>query len=307
MLMLVDFLLKCLIAVSVLFCIAVVSIDAGSNVRNADSSGISALDQREYSPATDDCLASGSVGDVYAKDKDLSGFVKDKLAIVATNTEHPEVDDGAQYVADHAAGPNGVANSVEFGPIPGIDDSTPESIKRITCKYSLAEVVDDSLIKVPSEFPDVCPSPLPGCSVEGFGDSKVGAVMPCNLERGLVHSLPMSPPKQEHCDLVTLRQVERPPDRNMASVMCLSPGLDVATPVSNSQEEVFVLAQCVLDVRCCYLVCLGFLCDESADLPSCDLWCRAENADVFSCMLDIMYPICIGCMDGGRQFDDEAG
>ncbi|GMH22898.1 hypothetical protein Nepgr_024741 [Nepenthes gracilis] len=149
---------------------------------------------------------AGSVGDVYANDKDLSGSVKDKLAIVATNTEHPEVDDGAQYVADHAAGPNGVANSVEFGPIPGIDDSTPESIKRITRKYSLAEVVDDFLIKVPSEFPDVSSSPLPGCSVEGFDDSKVGAVMPCNLERGLVHSLPMSPPQQEHCDLVGLRQ-----------------------------------------------------------------------------------------------------
>ncbi|GMH20995.1 hypothetical protein Nepgr_022837 [Nepenthes gracilis] len=33
----------------------------------------------------------------------------------------------------------------------------------------------------------------------------------------------------------------------------------------------------------------------------------AENADVFSCMLDILYPICLGCMDGGRQLDDEAG
>ncbi|GMH31954.1 hypothetical protein Nepgr_033798 [Nepenthes gracilis] len=200
--------------------VQVVSIDAGSYVRNADSSGISALDQQECSPANDDFLArgmvssmpaqqidsgpiqnsypecpAGSIGEVYANDKDLSGFVKDEPTIVATNTEHLEANDGAQYVADHAAGPNGVANSLEFGPILGFDDSTPESIKRITRKYSLAGVVDDSLIKVPSEFPDVCSSPLPGCSVEGFEDSKVEAVMPCNLECGLVHSLPMSPPQ----------------------------------------------------------------------------------------------------------------
>ncbi|GMH14553.1 hypothetical protein Nepgr_016394 [Nepenthes gracilis] len=153
-------------------------------VRNADPSSvcsISALDLQASSPATDDCLAcgmvssmpaqlidsgpiqttfaecsSGSVGDVYEPDEALSGSVKDKIANVATNIEHPELVEGAQYVADHAAGSNGVANSVEFGPIPGVDDSTPKSIKRITRKYSLVEVVDDSLIKVPSEFPDVC-------------------------------------------------------------------------------------------------------------------------------------------------------
>ncbi|GMH06130.1 hypothetical protein Nepgr_007970 [Nepenthes gracilis] len=33
----------------------------------------------------------------------------------------------------------------------------------------------------------------------------------------------------------------------------------------------------------------------------------AEIADVFSYMLDILYPTCLGCMDGGRQSDDVAG
>ncbi|GMH15597.1 hypothetical protein Nepgr_017438 [Nepenthes gracilis] len=140
--------------------------------------------------------SSGSVGDVYENDEALSGSVKDMLADVATNTEHPELDEGAQHVADHAAGSNGVANSVEFGPIPGVDDSTLESITRITRKYSLAEVVDDSLSKVPSEFPEVYSSPLPGSSVEGYEELMAGAVMPCILERGLVHTLPISLPNR---------------------------------------------------------------------------------------------------------------
>ncbi|GMH31737.1 hypothetical protein Nepgr_033581 [Nepenthes gracilis] len=118
----------------------------------------------------------------------------------------PELDEGAQNVADHAAGSNGVANSVVIGPIPGVDDSTPESITRIIRKYSLAEVVDVSLIKAPSEFPDVSSCPLPGCPVEDYEDSMAGAVMPCILERGLVHTLPISPPKPEHCDLVAISQ-----------------------------------------------------------------------------------------------------
>ncbi|GMH15571.1 hypothetical protein Nepgr_017412 [Nepenthes gracilis] len=145
-----------------------VSIDAGSSVRNADPSsvcGISALDQQACSPTTDDCLAR-SVGDVYENEEALSGSVKDMLADVASNTEHPELDEGAQHGADHAAGSNGV----------------------------------------PSEFPEVCSSPLPGSSVQGYEDLMAGAVMPCILERGLVHTLPISPPQQEHCDLVAIRQ-----------------------------------------------------------------------------------------------------
>ncbi|GMH16881.1 hypothetical protein Nepgr_018722 [Nepenthes gracilis] len=123
--------------------------------------------------------SSGSVGDVYENDEAHSGSMNDKLANVVTNTDHPELYEGAQYVADHATGSNGVANSEEFGPIPGVDDSTPESITL---------------------------SPLPGCPVEGFEDSMAGAVMPCTLEHGLVHTLSMSPPKQEHCDLVAISQ-----------------------------------------------------------------------------------------------------
>ncbi|GMH14006.1 hypothetical protein Nepgr_015847 [Nepenthes gracilis] len=75
---------------------------------------------------------------------------------------------------------------------------TPESIARITRKYSLVEGVEGSLIKAPSEFPDVSSSPLSGCPVEGSEVSLAGAVLPCDLERGLAHALPMSPSKQEH-------------------------------------------------------------------------------------------------------------
>ncbi|GMH15526.1 hypothetical protein Nepgr_017367 [Nepenthes gracilis] len=49
--------------------------------------------------------------------------------------------------------------------------------------------------------------------------------------------------------------------------------------------------------------------DASDELLSCLLLMLvpAEYADVFSCLLDILYPFCLGCMDGGRLFDDEAG
>ncbi|GMH14515.1 hypothetical protein Nepgr_016356 [Nepenthes gracilis] len=146
--------------------------------------------------------SSGSAGDVYEDDGALSGSMNDELATVVTNTDHPMLDEGAQFVNDHAAGSpqrpsqlglidgsNGVANSDEFGPIPGVDDSTPESIARITRKYSLVEVVDGSLIKAPSEFPDVSSSPLSGCPAEGSEASLPGAVLPCDLESGLVHTL----------------------------------------------------------------------------------------------------------------------
>ncbi|GMH21115.1 hypothetical protein Nepgr_022957 [Nepenthes gracilis] len=125
--------------------------------------------------------SSGSVGDVYEIDVAHSGSMNDKLGNVVTNNDHPELDEGAQYVADHAAGSIGVANSEEFGPIPRVDDSTPESISRITRKYSLAEVVEGSLIKAPSEFPDANSSPLPGCPVEGFEDPMVDVL---NFLRG---------------------------------------------------------------------------------------------------------------------------
>ncbi|GMH11625.1 hypothetical protein Nepgr_013466 [Nepenthes gracilis] len=48
--------------------------------------------------------------------------------------------------------------------------------------------------------------------------------------------------------------------------------------------------------------------DRRDELLSCLLLMLGpdENANVFSCMLDILYPIHLGCMDGGRQFDDEA-
>ncbi|GMH21105.1 hypothetical protein Nepgr_022947 [Nepenthes gracilis] len=145
------------------------------DVRIANASSINALDQQL-------CL----VGDVYENDEAHSGSMSDKFANVDTNSKHPELDEGDQNVADHAAESNGVANSMVIGPIPGVDDSTPESIARITRKYSLAEAVDVSLIKAPSEFPDDCSCPLPGCPAKDYVDSMAGAVMPCILESGLV-------------------------------------------------------------------------------------------------------------------------
>ncbi|GMH31711.1 hypothetical protein Nepgr_033555 [Nepenthes gracilis] len=84
----------------------------------------------------------------------------------------------------------------------------------------------------------------------------------------------------------------------------------------------FVVVRCVAVVYwpllCCWSVKILVLmtvlslaepacgCDE---LLSCLLLMRvpAENADVLSCLLDILYPICLGCMDGERLFDVEAG
>ncbi|GMH20947.1 hypothetical protein Nepgr_022789 [Nepenthes gracilis] len=118
------------------------------------------------------------------------------LVDVATNTEHLELDEGAQHVADHAAGSNGVANAAE----------SLECCCFCCCCAEQGFIPDDSLSKVPSEFPEVCSSPLPGNSVEGYEELMAGAVMPCILKHGLVHTLPISPPQQEHCDLVAIRQ-----------------------------------------------------------------------------------------------------
>ncbi|GMH03503.1 hypothetical protein Nepgr_005342 [Nepenthes gracilis] len=175
--------------------------------------------------------SSVSVGDVSEDDGALSGSMNDELANVVTNSDHPVLDVGAPFVADHVAGSphrplttldyvpiedgsmgalqasiaglvavsnhhnqidgsNGVAISDEFGLIPGVDDSTLESIARITRKYSLVDVVDGLLIKAPSKFQDVSSIPLSGCPVEGSEASVAVAVQPCDLERGLVHALP---------------------------------------------------------------------------------------------------------------------
>ncbi|GMH29589.1 hypothetical protein Nepgr_031432 [Nepenthes gracilis] len=207
------------------------------DVGNADASSINARIADRVIPPPDDCLAR-LVGDVYENDEAHYGSMSDKFANVDTNSEHPELDEGAQNVADHAAGSNGVANSVVIGPILGVDDSTPESIARITRKCSLAEAVDVSLIKAPLEFPDDSSCPLPGCPVEAFVDSMAGAVLPCILERGLVHTLPISTPKPELCDLGTISQVDRPPARNLASVRCMSPGVDVSPPAEIAKSSV---------------------------------------------------------------------
>ncbi|GMH22931.1 hypothetical protein Nepgr_024774 [Nepenthes gracilis] len=192
-------------------------------VRYADVSSVNALDQQSCVSASVDCLtrglasslsahqidsgpiltSSGLVGDVYENDGAPSGPM---IANVDSNSELPELDEDTQNVADHAGGSFGVANSVVIGPILGVDDSTPESIARITRKYSLAEVVDVSLIKAPSEFPVDSSCSLPGCPVEGYVDSMAGAVMPCILELGLVHTMPISSPKPELCDLGAISQ-----------------------------------------------------------------------------------------------------
>ncbi|GMH11713.1 hypothetical protein Nepgr_013554 [Nepenthes gracilis] len=60
----------------------------------------------------------------------------------------------------------------------------------------------------------------------------------------------------------------------------------------------------------CLVFCYGWVCECVGMSYRIPVSCRSlgpdENANVFSCMLDILYPIHLGCMDGGRQFDDEA-
>ncbi|GMH19210.1 hypothetical protein Nepgr_021051 [Nepenthes gracilis] len=130
-----------------------------------------------------------NAGDVPVDDGALSGSMNDEPANVVTNTDHPVLDVGAPFVADHAAGSphrpltstgvDGVAISDEFGLIPGVDGSTPESIARIARKYSLVDVVDGLLNKAPSD-----------CPIKGSEASVAEAVQPCDLGRGLVHALP---------------------------------------------------------------------------------------------------------------------
>ncbi|GMH26500.1 hypothetical protein Nepgr_028343 [Nepenthes gracilis] len=239
------------------------------DVRYADASSFNALIQQSCNSASDDCLArglassmsahqidfgpilttsakcsSGSVGDVYENDEAHSGPMSNRFANVDTNSELPELDEDSQNVADHADGSYGVANSVVIGPIPGVDDSTPESIARITRKYSLAEVVDVSLIKAPSEVLVDSSCPLPGCPVEGYVDSMAGAVMPCILEHGLVHTMPISSPKPELVTRGPLAEVDRPPVRTLASVRCMSPGVDFSPPADHAKSSVTMDAGC---------------------------------------------------------------
>ncbi|GMH08598.1 hypothetical protein Nepgr_010438 [Nepenthes gracilis] len=146
-----------------------------------------------------------STGDVSKDDGALFVSMIDELANVVTNTDHPVLDVGAPFVADHAAGSphrplktldyvpfedgskgahqpsfdgldavsshynqtDGSNGSNEFGFIPGVDGSTPESIARIARKYSQVDVVDGLLNKAPSEFQDVSSIPLSGCPVKG--------------------------------------------------------------------------------------------------------------------------------------------
>ncbi|GMH31876.1 hypothetical protein Nepgr_033720 [Nepenthes gracilis] len=95
-----------------------------------------------------------------------------------TNAVRSVLDVGAPNVADLAAdsphrplissGVVGVANSVESGLIPGVDGSTPESIARITRKYSLVDAVEGLLNKDPIEFQEVDSIPLSGCPSKGL-------------------------------------------------------------------------------------------------------------------------------------------
>ncbi|GMH22102.1 hypothetical protein Nepgr_023945 [Nepenthes gracilis] len=133
-----------------------------------------------------------------------SGSMKDVTAIGDTNAVHSVLDVGAPYVADHATdsphrplistGVDGDATSVEIGLIPGVDGSTPESIARITLKYSLVDAVEGLLNKDPIEFQEVDSIPLSGCPVKGSEASGVEAVMICDPGRGLELTLPCAGP-----------------------------------------------------------------------------------------------------------------
>ncbi|GMH19583.1 hypothetical protein Nepgr_021424 [Nepenthes gracilis] len=103
-----------------------------------------------------------------------------------------------EFLSPVSAGPGMVSHvplpNDEFGPIPGVDGSTSESIARIIRKYSLVEVVDGLLNKAPSAFQDVSSFSLSGCSVEGHEASVAEAVESCDLGRGNVHTLPIVDP-----------------------------------------------------------------------------------------------------------------
>ncbi|GMH14522.1 hypothetical protein Nepgr_016363 [Nepenthes gracilis] len=111
---------------------------------------------------------------------------------------------GAPFVADLAAesphrppistGVDGGANSVESGLISGVNGSTPESIARITRKYSLVDAVEGLLNKHPIEFQEVGSIPLSGCPVKGSEASGVETVMICDPGRGLELTLPCAGP-----------------------------------------------------------------------------------------------------------------
>ncbi|GMH22101.1 hypothetical protein Nepgr_023944 [Nepenthes gracilis] len=147
---------------------------------------------------------SASAGYTPEEDGAPSGSVKDVTAIGDTNAVHSVLDVGAPCVADHAAdsphrplistGVDGDAISVELGLIPGVDGYTPESIARITRKYSLVDVVEGLLNKAPIEFQEVESIPLSGCPVKGFEASVVDAVMICEPGRGLELTLPSVDP-----------------------------------------------------------------------------------------------------------------
>ncbi|GMH18567.1 hypothetical protein Nepgr_020408 [Nepenthes gracilis] len=128
--------------------------------------------------------------------------MKDEPAIGVSNAVHSVLDVGAPFLADHAAGSphrplistgvDGVAISDEFGPIPGVDGSTPESIARIARKYSLVDVVDGLLNKAPFEFQEV--RSLSGCPVKRSEASVNEAVLICDPGRGLEVTLPSVDP-----------------------------------------------------------------------------------------------------------------
>ncbi|GMH21156.1 hypothetical protein Nepgr_022998 [Nepenthes gracilis] len=290
------------------------------DVRYADVSLVNALDQQSCNSAPVECLArglassmsahqidsgpilttsakcsSGLVGDVYENDVAPSGPM---IANVDTNSELPVLNEDTQNVADHAGRSFGVANSVVIGPIPGVDDSTPESIARITRKYSLAEVGDVSLIKAPSEFPEDSLCSLSGCPVEGYVDSMTGAVMPRILVLGLVHTMPISSPIPELCDLGAISQVDGPPVRNLTCVRCMSPGADASPPANHAKSSVTMDAGSSVGPAlssanpvAAVLVATGACCRYSMLRGSdrcCWLW--ISSADEASCWLDV--PCC---------------
>ncbi|GMH19817.1 hypothetical protein Nepgr_021658 [Nepenthes gracilis] len=121
-----------------------------------------------------------------------------------TSTVELGADSNHQHQVD---GSIGIAASAEIGPTPRVDDSTPESIVRITRKYSLADAVDGLLFKAPSDLHDVSSCPLSGDPDMGPEDSGAEVVLPCILESGSVHALPLSLSKQELDNLMPMSQL----------------------------------------------------------------------------------------------------
>ncbi|GMH13992.1 hypothetical protein Nepgr_015833 [Nepenthes gracilis] len=287
--------------------------DAGTSVISPLVNGVIVLvdgdlDHQTGSPANVECYARGKVsslaacsvsaGDVPVDDGALSGSMKDEPAYVVTNSDHSLLDVGAPCVDDHVAGSphrpllnagvDGVAIADECGLIPVVDGSTPESIARIARKYSLVDVVDGLLNKVPLVYQAVSSTPMSGCPIKSSEATSPEEVQPCDPGYGPVHALPsvdlcagdpvaraIPPSSEANGSLQATSLPVEPSPGYMADVQGLS-------PCNQSAEEYAEVANRPL----------------SSPVPGtgCSVWHFPENADNNDNVAPLLCPIVTVCL-----------